>query len=85
MNHTFAVNLDASDSAVTAVACFGATFDCILVDPEVCHESRYFASSAFLAFDISDQQHIVDWPLICLCDIDPLILPESRYQLQLVD
>ncbi len=46
MNHTYAVNLDAYDSAVTAVtavACFVATFDCILVDPEVCHESKYFA------------------------------------------
>ncbi len=77
MNHTYAVNLDAYDSAVTAVACFVATFDCILVDPEVCHESNYFASSAFLASDISDQHHIVDLPLTCLCDIDPLTLPES--------
>ncbi len=54
------MDLDAYDSAVTAVACFGATFDCILVGPEVRHESKYFASLTFLASDISDQQHIVD-------------------------
>ncbi len=48
MDHISAVDQDASDGAVTAVACFGATFDCLAVGPEVRHQNTYFASSAHL-------------------------------------